>query len=610
MQFRHWFSLGLIVLCFGLGTGRLSAVEVATTLPAGVALIKGLDSPWMLGQGTWGNLSMVTEEGKSLVRVETLKSPKYPWDMALAFKTDSAVKKGDILYAEITARGWGPDRPEAFSEIVFETSPGRKYEKTAPVNLTLTREWRTIKLPLVCPNDYPPGGAQLNLRFGYLPQTVEIKDLQLRNYGTQVQIADLPHTDHTYDGRELSAAWRAAADARIEQLRKGDLEIRVVDATGQPLPNATVTVEMQRHAFRFGASVTAGQFMGKSEDSQRYRKEMARLFNSSSPGLELKWDGWEKNRTQSLELLDFLRAQGLAVRGHNLVWPRWRYLPARLKLGYEERLADPKEGEVKAKAWLRTEVMNHIRDEATACQGKVADWDVVNEAMDNDDLMKLLGPELVGACFSAARQADPKATLVLNEYDVLEGDGANAVREQRVLGWINEIRKAGGPIDALGLQCHFGYSATGPVKVLDILDRLHRESKLPIQITEFDMNVTDERLQADYTRDLLTAAFSSPAVTGFSMWGFWAGDHWLPDAAMYRKDWTPRPSLQEYENLVLKRWWTNTTGTTDATGTYRIRGFLGDYRVQVNVAQGNTEAKMEAKTALKKTGTVLQFELK
>ncbi len=608
MRCFHGLLVGLWLLCVCFHTSPRATAADATTLPGGESLIAGLTHAWLTGKDNWGNMSMVTVDGTPVLHAETTKSPKELWDLALIFKTTAAVKKGDVLYAEMTARGWGAGAPEAYTAFIFEKSTDN-YEKSQTINLSLSREWRTIKLPFVSIGDYPAGGAQVNLRLGYLPQTVEIKDLRLLNYGTKVKPEALPQTSFTYEGREPQAAWRAAAETRIEQLRKGDLEIRVVDATGKPVPGATVTVTMLRHSFRFGCAVSASKIMGKTADAERYRKELTRLYNTAVPGLELKWTAWENNPTRAVDMLDFLRAQGLDVRGHNLVWPSFRftwYLPPRLKKGYEERVADPKVGEVNAKAWLRTEVLNHVRDEVTACQGKVVDWDVINEAMDNDDLMKILGPEIVGACFSAARKADPKATLLLNEYDLVEGGGAHGSRQQRVLGWISEIRKAGGPIDALGIQSHFGYNVTAPVKVLEILDRISREAKLPIQITEFDVNVTDERLQADYTRDFLTAAFSSPAVTAFTMWGFWEGDHWLPNAAMYRKDWTPRPSLQEYENLVLKRWWTNTIVTTDATGTCRIRGFLGDYRVQVKIGARNAEAK----TVITKAGTVLPIELK
>ena len=44
-----------------------------------------------------------------------------------------------------------------------------------------------------------------------------------------------------YGGRDADAPWRAAAAARIEQHRKGDFTLRVVDAAGVPIVGATVS---------------------------------------------------------------------------------------------------------------------------------------------------------------------------------------------------------------------------------------------------------------------------------------------------------------------------------------------------------------------------------
>ena len=46
------------------------------------------------------------------------------------------------------------------------------------------------------------------------------------------------------------------AAARIEQHRKGDLTVRMVDAAGEPIQGADVQVQMKRHAFGFGSETT------------------------------------------------------------------------------------------------------------------------------------------------------------------------------------------------------------------------------------------------------------------------------------------------------------------------------------------------------------------
>ena len=53
------------------------------------------------------------------------------------------------------------------------------------------------------------------------------------------------------------------------------------------------------------------------------------------------------------------------------------------------------------------------------------------------------------------------------------------------------------------------------------------------------------------------------------MWGFWEKVQWIPRAAMLRSDWTAKPNAKAYEELVLGKWWTDTTVTTGADGWQR-----------------------------------------
>jgi hypothetical protein len=114
--------------------------------------------------------------------------------------------------------------------------------------------------------------------------------------------------------------------------------------------------------------------------------------------------------------------------------------------------------------------------------------------------------------------------------------------------------------------------------LLKILDRFGELGR-PIVITEYDLDHPDRQLQADYMRDFMTTMFSHSSVEGFHVWGFWAGRHWKPHTAMFRKDWSLGPNGQVYKDLVFGKWWTDQTGETDAKGTMALRGFLGDYTI-------------------------------
>jgi hypothetical protein len=103
---------------------------------------------------------------------------------------------------------------------------------------------------------------------------------------------------------------------------------------------------------------------------------------------------------------------------------------------------------------------------------------------------------------------------------------------------------------------------------------------LPIESTELSLNIEDRGLQADYMRDYMIAFFSHPNVNGIMLWGFWEGRHWRPQAALFARDWTPRPQWAAWQDLVNKQWKTDTKVTSDEHGIARVRGFCGEYEIE------------------------------
>jgi hypothetical protein len=67
------------------------------------------------------------------------------------------------------------------------------------------------------------------------------------------------------------------------------------------------------------------------------------------------------------------------------------------------------------------------------------------------------------------------------------------------------------------------------------------------------------------------------------MWGFWQSAHWRPNAGLYRSDWSEKPALTAYQDLVFDAWWTDVMGLSDEAGEYILRGFKGEYDITVEV---------------------------
>lgn len=433
--------------------------------------------------------------------------------------------------------------------------------------------WKKVTFPFAVTRAYNKGEGEVFFTVGMKEQSLEIGGVELLDYGTAKKVSELPFTRLDYAGSEPGAAWRNEADARIEKIRKGDLTVVVKDAAGKPVRGAEVAVHMRKHAFLWGTAVSGASFSNgrlSADDLAKYKEQIVKLFNLAVMENETKWPQWANvdSRPATLAVIDWLRANGLQVRGHNLVWPSWRN--TNVKAATEAK-DDP--------AALEKVIIDHITETTQALRGRVIDWDVINETFTNHDFMDILGRHAMVDWFRAAHAGDPTAKLFINDFNILEGD--DKAHQDDYAATIQYLIDQGAPLDGIGLQSHFPARMTSMDELFRRFDRFAAFGK-QLEVTEFDINTMDESLQAAYTRDFMTAAFSEPSVKAFMMWGFWEGSHWRPRGAMFRRDWSLKPNGVVYKDLVFNKWWTNVNGKTNGQGTYATRGFLGDYDIEVN----------------------------
>lgn len=519
------------------------------------------------------------------IQVEGKKVPGgvQPWDVQLRASNETEIKSGDVLLATIYFRTkWiGDEYGEGQSEFVFELARD-PWTKSATFELRAGPEWKQLLVPFVSAGSFGPGEAQLAFRLGYsTQQTIELGGITLENFGKQLALADLPKSKLTYPGMAADAPWRAAAEARIEQYRKGDFQVVVQDAQGKPVSDATVAVDMTRSAFGWGTCVPAESIVA---NDQKLLTPIKQLFNMATLENDLKWEplagDWGGSFTldRALAGLDWLSSNGIDARGHVLVWPGWNELPRYLKKFKDDKKA------------LRAEVIKHIREVAGATKGKVVHWDVLNEPFTNHDLMEILGYDVMAEWFRVTRQVDPKATLYINDFGILSGGGGTNEHRDHYEKMIQILVDTNAPFDGIGFQGHIGSSMTGPDDLLKLLDRYGKFGK-EMMVTEYDITIDDEEIAAAYLRDFYTTMFSHPQMTAVVMWGLWDGNHWKKNAPLFRKDWSPKPAYAVYKHLTQELWVTHERGKTEGTGAYRFRGFYGEYDVTVSHAGKTQKAK-------------------
>jgi endo-1,4-beta-xylanase len=567
-------------------TGLWGKVEGVDVLGGeGIRAFRVGGDPTML-EAKW--LPVTGQPFNEKIRAKLLKPTKNAWDVQLRTSNVTKIEKGDALLATIYFRtDWVADESgEGLTEIVFELASD-PWTKSVTYPTRAGSEWKKLSIPFLADGSFEPGDAQLALRMGYEKQTVEVAGVKLENFGKALALADLPRTRQSYPGQEPDAAWRADAQARIEQIRKEDLSVVVQDKSGSPIEGASVSVQMKRHAFYFGTAAPADLLVG--DQNPKFKQVIPELFNVVTLENDLKWQplagDWGSSYTmeRALKATEWLRSQDLAVRGHVLVWPGWQNLPAKLRK-YEK---DP--------ARLKKEVELRIMEATAAMRGKVVDWDVVNEPFTNYDLLEILGYEVMVDWFKLARKGDPNAKLYINDFAILSGGGGNTAHRDHYEKMIKILVDGGAPLDGIGFQGHFGTALTGPADIYKLLERYGKFGKR-FSVTEYDLLVEDEELAADFTRDFYTIMFSHAQVDSLIMWGFWDPRHWHKNSPVFRDDWSEKPAGKEFRRLTEQEWKTNEKGETNAEGAFDLRGFLGDY--EITVTHGNKSQTV--KTTLKK----------
>jgi endo-1,4-beta-xylanase len=393
----------------------------------------------------------------------------------------------------------------------------------------------------------------------------------------------------------LTTRWAQGASGDIDPaVRQHRMGILIVKAE----PGVAVRVEQVRHEFWFGAAISSSVFSGRydPEMARQYKETFLANFNAGVTENALKWHSMERRRGNvnyaTLDaILKWTSEHHIPLRGHCLFWG----IPNRVQ-DWLKQLDDET---------LRETLKNRAQTIARRYQGRLAEMDLNNEMIHGNYYADRLGPGITKQMATWVKQADPGAKLFLNDYDILTGSRLDDYVEQ-----IRTLGAEGAPIDGIGVQGHLHGDSFDPDTLRNALDALGQFG-LPIRITEFnfpgqrsavyekrDVKLTPEQEQAkaQAITDYYRICFAHPAVQGILMWGFWERANWIPQSALYRRDWTPTPAAKAYRDLIFNEWWTNWQGDADANGQCRVPAFYGQHRVTVGDQERTVDLKKAAGT--------------
>lgn len=135
----------------------------------------------------------------------------------------------------------------------------------------------------------------------------------------QQQIADLVKPD-------VVPQWRTDAEARIEQHRKADLTVQVVDANGDPLEGAQVDVQLKDHDFKFSGVLRVKDLTDADNklsgiSTNRFQEIFQKLYNGAGLNNGLKPRLRNGHEAYLPGFFDWAQSIDMPVRGHLLIWP-------------------------------------------------------------------------------------------------------------------------------------------------------------------------------------------------------------------------------------------------------------------------------------------------
>ena len=238
----------------------------------------------------------------------------------------------------------------------------------------------------------------------------------------------------------------------------------------------------------------------------------------------------------------FAHENDLPLRGHNLLWyhrtPNWFF-------------------DLDSRQEIESAIVERIRRLAGRYRGMVHSWDVVNEPIEPKDgrpdglragvFLEMFGPDYLDLAYRTAREADPAARLVVNEYDVELDTPEQEARRMALLRLLERMQRSGTPVDAVGVQAHLSCAGGPPFSAVRLRRFLVELAGLglTIQITELD--VTDEnapsdeavrdRLVADTYGRFLDAALDEPAVKVVVTWGLSDRHSWIVRKETHESKW-------------------------------------------------------------------------
>ena len=346
---------------------------------------------------------------------------------------------------------------------------------------------------------------------------------------------------------------------KIHSLSRIALVAAIIEAGFTSTFAADITIrELAKERGRFIGTILNSEWFNDAIEPE-FEEIHKTQFNVVVAENEMKFDATEPkedefNFEKGDKMVKYAQANGIRVRGHALAW--------------HSQVANWVNNYSGQKEKLLAVLKNHITKVVSHYKGQVAEWDVVNEAI-NDEYnagwrsqgsvwYEGIGAEFLDSAFVWAHEADPDAELCYNDYSIewglREGSKASFVVEQ-----VKRWKKNNIPITCVGTQTHIEIAHETTPQNVRALAKALAELDVTLNITELDigfpkgsagnLSAADYAKQGHLYRQFMDVFLEEPNMGEFVIWGLTDAHSWLDEqqgkteGLLYDKQYKPKPAF-------------------------------------------------------------------
>ena len=317
---------------------------------------------------------------------------------------------------------------------------------------------------------------------------------------------------------------------------------------GAGLMTTQASAQLSSNPNKFLGNITTRYQMDAGGGVPKYYE----LWNQVTPENESKWASVERTKGSynwgSDTPFNYAKQHGFTYKFHALVWgaqyPDWLS-----NLSIKDRY----QALVK---WF---------DAAKKHYSTLPMIDVVNEAVGNHQAGNPMMKETLGGggktgydwlikAFELAYERWPNSILIYNDYNSIRWDVDNYIT------LVQTLRDAGAPIHAYGNQSH-DVNDISAEELGRVLERQQNALKMPMFITELDIDKADDNQQKAQYKKVLPLMWEAPYCAGVTLWGYIHGATWVDNSGLYKKG-KERPAMTWIKEYM------ETDAAKNATGPF------------------------------------------